>query len=180
MSGMSVSASQPCTGHLSPSNHITSNCCIKSKSREITGLNWAGGRCQCGELRAAEPLIWEPPLPPSRGWRVGGLLDPKKPFSLQGRSFCHNRRSGRRYAWSILSCWCFSINFLLKQTNPITKQTLWHCHPTPVSCLDPLQTFPFVHLLRLIPALKLQNKSPRLLVCPFLSTFLATALLWSC
>lgn len=30
-------------GHLSPSNHITSNCCVKSKSGEITGLNRVRG-----------------------------------------------------------------------------------------------------------------------------------------
>lgn len=59
------------------------------------------------------------------------------------------------------------------------KQTLWHCHPTPVSCLDPPQTFPFVHPLLLIPAVKLQSKSPLFLIRPFLSTLLVTALLGS-
>lgn len=133
MSGMSVSASQPCTGHLSPSNHITSNCCIKSKSREITGLNWAGGRCRCKELRAAEALIREPPRP--QPWvSVGGLQDPQQPFLLPaGREVPHELGGAEQ---GLRSCHCFPVSFLLKQTNKtITKQPLWLCCPTPVPVL---------------------------------------------
>ena len=127
--------------------------------------------------RAADMGTPSAPQPGVKSRRAAGS---QEALLITGREFLSQPgMSGRLYAWSILSCWCFSINFLLKQTSPITKETLWHCHPTPVSSSDPPQTFPFVHPPLLSPALKLQTKSPLLLVCHFFS-LVVTALLWHC
>lgn len=126
--------------------------------------------------RATDTGTPSAPQPEVKSGRAAGSQDP---LLIAGQEFLSQpRKSGRLYAWGILSCWCFSVNFLLKQTNPIIKQTTWHCHPTHVSCSDPPLTFLFVHPLLLIPALKLQNNSPCHSFVMELLTWSLSALTW--